>query len=150
MFRHLLFPLDLGDLTGDPKSDPSGAPDALDRLVELGELTGARVTLFHVVETIGGEELDDPEMRAFYRRLHQRAVTTLGPLRDRCRQQGLDCELEVQVGHRVASILERAAAPEIDLVVMASRPINDLPVGSWPTISFQISMASPVPVLLLR
>ena len=145
MFRHLLLPLDLTDLDRDPlECDP------LDQAIELALLCEGRITLFHVVEAIEGAELDDPEMRAFYRRLKQRAKRALEPPRERCLGRGITCDIEVRVGHRVAAILERAATPEIDLVVMSSRPMRELPSGSWPTISFQISMASPVPVLLLR
>lgn len=140
MFRHLLLPVDLS--LDDPEQERLA--------IELARRAEARATLLHVVETIGGDELEDAEMRTFYQRLERRARKTLEPLVGRWADAGVDCQLEVALGNRVGEILRHAGRDDVDLVVMPSRPLAELAAGAWPTISFQVSMASPVPVLLLR
>jgi nucleotide-binding universal stress UspA family protein len=122
---------------------------ALDVAFELASVNRARVTLLHVVETL---EIDlDGEVRRFYDRLEQRARMELDPLRQRFEDSGLSAHASVLLGRRAAQIVEFAREHGVDLLVLSSHPIDETqPLKSMATISYQVSIAAPCSVLLVK
>jgi nucleotide-binding universal stress UspA family protein len=139
MFKHLLVPLDFRDLE-------EGLIDAVRRLAVE---SAARITLLHVIEEIA-DLGDDSEMQSFYGRLERRAHEKLRPVSSRLEEAGIDCGLVVVLGRRSEEIVRYAAENEIDLIALRSRTLQESPARTWPTVSIQVAMISPVPVLLLR
>ena len=60
MFHHILIPIDLS----------GRSTQAVDMARDLGQPAGARITLFHVIETVSGADYD--EFGSFYRDLEGR------------------------------------------------------------------------------
>lgn len=139
MFKHLLVPLDFRDLE-------EGVIEAIRRLALEN---AARVTVLHVIEEIA-DLGDDREMKGFYRRLERRAHETLDPVSSLLSDAGIECGLTVLVGHRSEQIVRYATENEIDLIALRSRTLQQSRSRTWPTVSIQVAMISPVPVLLLR
>lgn len=138
MYKHLLMPLDLQDVDSD----------ILAAVRELALHNAARVTLLHVVERI--VDVEDPEMEAFYTRLESRARDTLQAVSSHLEEAGVESDRVVLVGRRSEEIVRYAAEHGIDLIALRSRSLHETPAGAWPTVSFQVAMLSPIPVLLLR
>lgn len=138
MFKHLLFPLGLEDVP----------PELVATIRDLALHNEARVTLLHVIETI--EETDDPELSAFYERLERRAEKRLRPVSSELLEAGVECALAVRLGRRWEEIVRFAADHQVDLIAMRSRTLAESEGRAWPSISIQVAMVSPVPVLLLR
>ncbi len=139
-FRHLLVPLDFS-----PKNMA-----ALDIAFEIAEVNAARVTLLHVIERID-EAAEDQESDAFYERLRQRADAELESRCQRFVEAGLSAEYKVRFGKRAEEIVQFVIERDVDLVVLSSHPIDQgEPVRSVATISYQVSVFAPCPVLLVK
>ncbi len=139
-FRHLLIPLDF--------SRKNMA--ALDIAFEIAEVNAARVTLLHVIERID-EAAEDQESAAFYERLRQRADDELESRCQRFVEAGLSAEYKVRFGKRAEEIVKFVTERDVDLVVLSSHPIDPKePVRSVATISYQVSIFAPCPVLLVK
>ena len=137
MFKHLLLPLDFEDL----------AEEVLATVRDLALHSTARITLIHVIEEI--RDVEGPEISAFYERLERRAHEKLEAVSSELRGADVECDLVVCRGRRSEEIVRYAAESSIDLIALRSRNLQQT-AGRWPTISMQVAMLSPVPVLLLR
>ena len=139
MFKHLLVPLDLVD-----------HETALDAVLALARGRETRVTLLHVIEEIAGLE-DDEELRSFYRRLEKKAATSLAQAVRRLEEAEVAAEAVTTYGPRAPEIVRAALRRGVDLIVLESRPVDrDIVEKGWPTVSHQVALTSPVPVLLAR
>ena len=138
MFKHLLLPLDFEDV----------AEEILATVRDLALHSTARITLIHVIEEI--RDVEDPELGAFYERLEGRAREKLEAVSSELREAGIECDLVVCRGRRSEEIARYAADSSSDLIALRSRNLQQSSAGVWPTISMQVAMISPVPVLLLR
>lgn len=139
-FRHLLVPLDF-----TPKNNA-----ALDIAFEIAEVNQSRVTLLHVIERI---ELaaEDEETKAFYDRLGHRADAELETRAQRFVEAGLQTEYKLRFGKRVEEIVRYVVERDIDLVILNSHVISpDEPAKSMNTLSYQVSILTPCPVLLVK
>lgn len=138
-FNNILVPVDLGERT----------LHAVDVAFELAEANKARVTLLHVIESIGA--LDDGELETFYRQLTNRAEESLDRLVQRFVDAGLSAEYRIRRGRRLDEILEFAEDRKIDLIVLSSHRVDpEQPVKSFGTLSYQISVLCSCPVLLVK
>lgn len=107
-----------------------------------------RVTLLHVIETL---DLPHEEVEDFYRQLEERARTRLGELATQLAREGLEVLQHVRYGRRVAEIVAFTREEAVDLVVMTShREDPEDPGTRWLSISHQVGILAPVPVLLVR
>ncbi len=139
-FRHLLVPLDFS-----PKNMA-----ALDIAFEIAEVNAARVTLLHVIERID-EAAEDQDTAAFYERLRRRADAELESRCQRFVEAGLSAEYKVRFGKRAEAIVQFVIERDVDLVVLSSHPIDQKePARSVATISYQVSLFAPCPVLLVK
>ena len=138
-FQHLLIPLDFTE-----KNLP-----ALDIAFDLAAANHARVTLLHVIEQIGGDA--DAELIQFYGRLRDRAESELERLSQRFGAAGVAVDSKIRIGHRLNEIVTDSVERKVDLIVMSSHKLDlTKPHPTWATLSYQVSVLCPCPVLLVK
>ena len=139
MFQHILVPIDLSGRT----------ERAVDTACDVGQMTGARVTLFHVIETIAGADYD--EFRSFYQELEGRAATHLASLPRRPAGSAPEIAWMVVCGKPVEEIVRFAVDQDVDLIVMTSHAVDvSRPGHGWGTLSYKVSVLAPCSVLLVK
>lgn len=137
MFQSVLVPVDFTD-----KND--AAIDLAARLVAAD----GRVTLIHVVQSVPGIDFD--EESEFYDRLVSRAEAKLEELGSRLQERAVAWGAALVVGSRCGAVLA-AANDGADLIVVSSHRVDpDKPGAGAGTLSYQIAVASPCPVLLVK
>lgn len=139
MFQTIVVPVDLTE-----RNHPAVAMAA-----KLSTPSQGTVHLLHVIETIPGFSVEDePE---FYGRLEKRATEHLESLSAPLREQGIRFEADVIYGPRAKTILEEARRIGAELLVMQSHRIDPERKGDGlGTLSHQIGLFAPCPVLLVR
>ncbi len=138
MFRKILVPVDLTDKN----------VAALAQAEEVARRDGASIVVLHVVET-----LDEPfeELEEFYHQLEATAREEVRRLVAPLAQAGVALEQIICYGRRVPMIVRYARECQADLIIITSHQIDPAEPGrSWMTISHQIAILAPCPVLLLR
>lgn len=139
MFHHMLIPTDLSGHTAH----------AADMARDMGRAAGARITLFHVIETLSGA--DDAEFGSFYRELERRASSHLAALALRFEGSGLEIARTVVYGTPAEEIVRFAVDNQVDLIVLASHKVDfSRPGHGWGTLSYRIGVLAPCPVLLVK
>lgn len=139
-FQHVLVPVDF----------TTKNQAALDIAFEIAEVNAARVTLLHVIERID-EAAEDGETEAFYERLREKADAELERRCQRFVEAGLPTEYKLRLGKRAEEIIRFVAERDVDLIVLSSHRIDTAePVKSLATISYQVSILAPCPVLLVK
>jgi len=139
MFQNILVPIDVSDRN----------ERAIAMAADLARLTGGKIRLFHVIETIPGIDLDDEA--EFFGRLEAKAREILLRHGRRLREAGVDWDSEIVYGSRGQQIVTRAEAMEADLVLMSSHRVDpDRPGGGWGTLSYQVAILAPCSVLLVK
>jgi len=139
VFHHILIPTDLSDHTAR----------AADMARDMGRTAGARITLFHVIETLSGASYD--EFGSFYRELEARAASHLTALTLRFEGSGLEVARTVVYGKPAAEIVRFAMDNQVDLIVLASHKVDlSRPGHGWGTLSYRIGVLAPCPVLLVK
>ena len=139
MFRHILTPTDLSGRSSE----------AVDMARELAQATRARITLFHVIETVSGADFD--EFGSFYKEIEDRASAHLSALASRFQGSGLDVATTVVYGKPAEEIVRFAIEKEVDLIVLSSHRIDlSRPGYGWSTLSYKIGVLARCPVLLVK
>ena len=139
MFRHILIPTDLSDRA-------RSAIELTTRLARDGE---TRVTLLHVVEEIAQAGRD--ELRDFYEDIEKRSAQKLDELARLVERPGIQIHQQVIYGSPAVEITKFAAQNDIDLIVLASHPVDPTrPERGWGTLSYRVSVLAPCPVLLVK
>jgi nucleotide-binding universal stress UspA family protein len=137
LFQHILCPVDFTD-----KNTP-----ALD--VVYAMLPQSRVTLLHVIERI--EYAEDEETQQFYNGLEEKARERLAEMAQRFVDAGRSIETHTIFGRRGPEIVRYAIDADVDLVVLSSHKIDRQQLtGGWATLSYQVSILCPSPVLLVK
>jgi nucleotide-binding universal stress UspA family protein len=138
-FQHVLAPVDFSPANRE----------ALEIVFEIAVRNHARVTLLHVIEALDVDE--ETDVREFYDRLQQRARSESEPLEQRFTDAGVNVHAAVVLGKRSREIVKYAAEQRADLIVMSSHRIDPAhPLQSLTTISYQVSIAAPCSVLLVK
>jgi nucleotide-binding universal stress UspA family protein len=107
-----------------------------------------KIHLLHVIETIPGLSVEDePE---FYGRLEKRAAEHLASLSAPLRDKASDFEADVIYGPRAKGILDEAERIGADLVVIQSHRVGGERGHGLGTLSHQVGLFAPCPVLLVR
>lgn len=137
MFHEILVPVDLTDKNTKALKLAKGlvAP-------------GGKVTMLHVIETLDApfEELAD-----FYQRLEQQARAKMNELARSFGQTDAELEERVCYGKRAAEIISYARDEAVDLIIIGSHPVDpETPEQRFMTISHQVAILSPNPVLVLK
>ncbi len=139
MFKRILTPVDFSEKSSRAVDVASG----------LAAATRGEVILLHVIETI--EHLKFEEIRSFYDKLEKHATAELHKLREQAAQPGVSVREDVVYGKRARSILDYAAKHRLDLIVMSSHRVELGREGSsLATISYEVAVLAPCPVLLLK
>jgi nucleotide-binding universal stress UspA family protein len=138
-FRHILVPLDFTEKN----------QAAVEVAVNLAQLHKARVTLIHVIERI--EYAEDDSLAGFYDSLRRKAENKMTPFAKAFRDAKIEVTQEIVIGNRGQDIVTYAADENVDLVVLSSHAVNldDGPRG-WATLSYQVAILCPCPVLLVK
>jgi nucleotide-binding universal stress UspA family protein len=138
-FRHILVPLDFTEKN----------QAAVEVAVDLAQLHQARVTLIHVIERI--EYAEDDSLDEFYESLRRKAKEKLSSFAKAFHGAGIAVAEEITIGNRGHDVVEFAANQEVDLVVLSSHQVDpdDGPRG-WATLSYQVAILCPCPVLLVK
>ena len=140
MFMHILLPTDLGDrsrIAADAVKDLAGSDDQ------------PTVTLLHVIETVSGASFD--EFRTFYDELEARSRAKLNALSEYLEKAGTIPNREVVYGKPVEQIVTFAEDHAVDLIVLASHPLDlSQPGRRWGTISHRVGLLAPCAVLLAK
>ena len=114
----------------------------------MAQQKAARVTLLHVVETI---EYEDDEIKSFYDTLEKKAWSKMEALAQRLADADIPTEQQVLFGRRGNSIVQYAVDHDIDLIILTSHKVDlDQPPRGWATLSYQVSILCPCPVLLVK
>jgi universal stress protein A len=139
MFAHVLVPTDFS----------KNSRQALKTAVALANREGGRVTVVHVVETLAGAA--DEELKGFYAALEARAKKQLGSLADPFTRSPVPVETRLVFGNRAAEILKLARALDVDLIVMASRPVDlAAPARGWGTVSQKVALLAQCTVMMVK
>jgi len=111
--------------------------------------TKGKIHLLHVIETIPGFSVEDePE---FYGRLEKRATEHLDSLSAPLSERGIRFEADVIYGARAKTIIEEVIRIGADLLVIQSQRIDGERRGEGlGTLSHQVGLLAPCPVLLVR
>lgn len=139
MFRTIVVPVDLTD-----RNRP-----AVEMAARLAAPSEGKIHLLHVIETIPGFSVE--EEPDFYGRLEKGASQHLESLSTPLRQRGIHVESDVVYGPRAKTILEETRKLGADLVVIQTHRIDgDRRGEGLGTLSHQIGLFAPCPVLLVR
>lgn len=139
LFRHIVVPLDFTEKN----------TSAMDIALDLAQQHQSRVTLLHVIERI--EYAEDQSIASFYDSLRQQAKAKLSSHVQRFIDAGVPIKEVVTLGKRGPDIVAYALDEDVDLVVLSSHQV-DVSEGSksWATLSYQIAILCPCPVLLVK
>jgi nucleotide-binding universal stress UspA family protein len=139
MYRRILVPTDLTDRT----------IHALEVATNLAAPADARITLLHVIETIAGAE--DEQVTAFYRKLERQAAGRLKEIIARASAKRSEMATEIVYGKRVEEVLRFVRANDVDLIVLASHPLDaSRPSEGLGTMSYKLGILAPCAVLLVK
>jgi len=140
-FQHILVPVNL-----TAKNRP-----ALDIAFDFAVREQARVSLLHVVETLDTGSEPDAELDVFYSRLEQRATSELDSLAQRFVESRVEVEQKIHFGKVTPSIVQFAVDHGVDLIILSSHTIDpERPAKSLSTVSYQVSILCPCPVLMVK
>jgi nucleotide-binding universal stress UspA family protein len=137
VFRRILVPVDF-------------TPKALQAARVAGGVAGedSGVTLLHVIERIDD---NTPGLERFYRRLDAAARRKLEPFARIFARKGIPVKVVIVYGNRLREILRFAGESRSDLIVMAShRFVRNQAGRGWGTLSYEVGLLSPCPVLLVK
>ncbi|MGI9456800.1 MAG: universal stress protein [Aeoliella sp.] len=139
LFEHLMVPLDF-----TPKNDA-----AVKVVKDLALRDQAKVTLVHVVEAI--DNTQSGEFAEFYEMLKEKACGRMESYAEALRVAGIEVAERLVVGRPVEAILEEIKQLDVDLLVLSSHQV-ELSKGArnWGTLSYQLSILSPCPALLVK
>lgn len=139
MFRRILIPTDLTDRT----------VRALHVARDVAARDDSHLTLLHVIETIAGADFE--ELSSFYGTLEERARTRLNELMTRASTRHPHLDAHVVLGKRVEETLKFVRTNQVDLIVLASHPIDpSQPGSSMGTMSYRLGILAPCAVLLVK
>jgi universal stress protein A len=138
VYDQFIVPVDL--------SDRNAA--AIDTALALARLTGGRVSLLHVVETL---DLPYDEVAEFYERLEEAAAEKLEDLLERIQDSDVEFERRIVFGDPAAEIVEFAEQTANSLIVLRSHRVDpSAPTHGWATLSYKLAILATSPILLVK
>ena len=139
MFRRILIPTDLTDRT----------IRAIHIARDVQAPHDSRLMLLHVIETVAGTAFE--ELSSFYSTLEKQAWNRLRDIVTRASLPHDQVDAHVVYGRRVEETLRFARARQVDLIVLASHPIDPAePASSMGTMSYKLGILAPCAVLLVK
>jgi nucleotide-binding universal stress UspA family protein len=139
MFKRILVPTDLTDRT----------VRALQVAGSLAVALLPQVTLLHVIETIAGADFE--ELSSFYGTMQRRARERMNDLLARTPGRRGEVDVAIVYGGRVEEVLRFTRDNGIDLIVLASHPVDpSKPSSGLGTMSYKLGILAPCAVLLVK
>jgi nucleotide-binding universal stress UspA family protein len=139
MFRRILIPTDLTDRT----------IRAIHVARDVQAPHDSRLMLLHVIETVTGAEFE--ELSSFYGTLEKQAWNRLHDIATRASVPHAQIDAHVVFGKRVEETLKFARVHQVELIVLASHPIDPVaPASSIGTMSYKLGILAPCAVLLVK
>ena len=138
MFQRILIPTDLTDRSIHAIQVAHGVQAADD----------SRLMVLHVIETIAG--IDFQELSSFYNILEKQAWNRLDGIVTRAGVPQVQLDAHVIFGHRVEETLKFARLHNVDLIVLASHPVDPTQPGTIGTMSYKLGVLAPCAVLLVK
>ena len=139
VFRSIMLPVDFSQK----------GEQAVSIALKLARDSGARVKILHVVEEIAGVAKE--EVAELYGTLRKNAQARIDEIGTRFGKSGVDAEVEVVIGKPGKEIVRRVIDGQFDLLVLRSHCIDPQnPETPWGTLSYQVSLVCPCPVLLVK
>lgn len=139
LFGHILVPLDF--------TDKNNA--ALRVALKLAQQNESRVTLLHAIETI--DYADDEEIAAFYEKLKKHARAKLQNFAKPFQEAKVQTAEKIVLGKIGRGIVSYSLQHDIDLIVLSSHKVKlDPDPKGWATLSYQVSILSQCPVMLVK
>ena len=138
IYKTMLCPTDFSDAAGAPVKEA----------LRLAELTGAKLTLLHVIHGTALDGEDDPEMQAFHRELEQKARQQMELLVPEARRDGTQCS--IVRGNPIEEILRAVQQSKPDLLVIGSHGLSGISGGAFGSTGQAMVLLSPVPVLVIK
>ena len=139
MFKRILVPTDLTDRT----------VRALQVAVSLAVAPLPQVTLLHVIETIAGADFE--ELSSFYGTMERRARERIHDLLARTPGRRGEIDVAIVYGGRAEEVLRFTRENGIDLIVLASHPVDpSKPSSGLGTMSYKLGILAPCAVLLVK
>lgn len=136
MFKKILVPVDFTDKN----------LSALDRTHQLAKWSHGTVTLIHVIEKV--ENIPEEELKEFYHKLEKNAQHKMKEYTRTFSEHGIPVIEKFIYGKRAEEIIRTAMEDEMDLIVLSSHRVNR--AEGWATLSYEIAVLSPLPVLLVK
>ncbi len=138
-FDHILVPVDF-----TKKNER-----AIEIAKRLATEHSARVSLLHVIESLDFPE--DEEVQQFLNKMEARSNQQLAQLKDRFGGNDLEVSSETVIHNRAGGIVLYALENGVDLIVMSSHKIEPGATrDDWATISYQVSLACPCSIMLVK
>ena len=107
------------------------------------------MTLLHVIETIN--YAIDEEIEEFYEMLKSRSRANLSDCGEQFSQAKVPVSTEVVMGKPASGIVGYVIQNKIDLVILSSHQVELTPTPKgWATLSYQVSILCPCPVMLVK
>lgn len=139
MFKNILVPTDLTDKS----------VKALDIALRIGSKDGFKITLLHAIEIIDGANEED--FGDFYERLEKRAQKKLEEMVNLYEKENPNINTVIVFGNRVREIVRYVYDNDADLIVLSSHKIEKVDASQgWATISYQVGILSPCPVMMVK
>ena len=139
MFQRILVPTDLTDRT----------VRALQVAGSLAVAPLPQVTLLHVIETIAGADFE--ELSSFYGTMERRARERMSDLLARTPGRRGEIDVAIVYGGRTEEVLRFTRENGIDLIVLASHPVDpSKPFSGLGTMSYKLGILAPCAVLLVK
>lgn len=139
LFRHIVVPL---DFTAKNSA-------AVEIAFDLAQQHQSRVSLLHVIERI--DLAADEGLTKFYESLRRNANEKLAPYVQRFVDAGIPAKEQLTLGKRGPEIVSYVQREKADLVVLSSHRIDpDVASSGWATLSYQVAILCPCPVLLVK
>jgi nucleotide-binding universal stress UspA family protein len=136
MYKRILIPVDFTDKN----------LAALDQVYQLAKWGHGSVTLLHVIEKV--ENIPAKELKQFYQTLEKNARTRMSQYAKTFAKHSVPVTEKIVYGKRAEEIVRCALDEDIELIVVSSHKV-EAPRG-WSTLSYQVAIFSPCPVLLVK
>ena len=108
-----------------------------------------QVTFLHVIETIAGADFE--ELSSFYGTMERRARERMSDLLARTPGRRGEIDVAIVYGGRTEEVLRFTRENGIDLIVLASHPVDpSKPFSGLGTMSYKLGILAPCAVLLVK
>ena len=136
MYKRILIPVDFTDKN----------LAALDQVYQLAKWGHGNVILLHVIEKV--ENIPAKELKQFYQALEKNARTKMNQYAKTFAKHSVPVTEKIVYGKRAEEILRSAVEEDVELIVVSSHKVSAN--QSWGTLSYQLAILSPCPVLLVK